>query len=119
MSLRLEQVAFTDDVIRLLAWARNNGYEVTLGEAWRTPEQQKIYVEAGRSKTLKSQHLSRLAVDLNVFKDGRLCGRDQIRPLGEYWERLHPKNRWGGSWRGLVEAGKSTFVDTPHFERLA
>ena len=24
---------------------------------------------------------------------------------------------WGGSWRGLIETGKSTFVDDPHFER--
>jgi hypothetical protein len=29
--------------------------------------------------------------------------------LGAYWESLHPKNRWGGNFKSLV--------DCPHFER--
>ena len=66
---------------------------------------------------MDSQHLKKLAIDLNIFKDGVLCSAEQIRPIGKFWESLSPVNRWGGSWRGLVETGKSSFVDSPHFER--
>lgn len=117
MGLRNEQVAFTDDLVKLLQFARAEGFEVTFGEVWRPLEMQKLYFDQGKSKTMKSSHLNRLAADLNIFKDGRLCNHGEIKPLGQYWESLHPSNRWGGSWRGLVEAGKSKFIDSPHFER--
>lgn len=118
MSKLLEsQMAFLQDVCKLLARIETLGYQVTLGEGWRTMDQQKIYVKTGRSKTLESEHLNRRAIDLNIFKDGRLCTRAEIKPIGDYWESLNPLNRWGGNWRGLVDAGKSKFIDTPHFER--
>lgn len=41
----------------------------------------------------------------------------ELKSLGDWWEALNPKNRWGGNWRGLVDAGKSHFIDCPHFER--
>lgn len=118
MSLRNEQVAFTRDLVKLLQFAEAHEFEITLGEVWRPLEMQKLYVQQGRSKTMKSPHLNRLAADLNVFKAGQLCSAAEIKSLGQYWESLHPYNRWGGSWRGLVEAGKSKFVDSPHFERF-
>jgi len=112
-------MAFTADVIRLLAKALEMGYEVTLGEVLRPIEMQKLYVSRGASKTMDSQHLKKLAIDLNLFFSGRLCTAKEIAPLGKFWESLNEKNRWGGSWRGKVESGQSTFVDGPHFERLA
>lgn len=112
MSLVAEQDKFTRDLVALLHYAHAHGYVVTLGEAWRTPEQQAIYVRTGRSMTPHSQHLKRLAIDLNLFRDGRLlASRDEIEPLGDFWESLDPKNRWGGRFARLV--------DTPHFERNA
>ncbi len=117
MGLRDEQMAFAKDVVKLLIQAEVLGYEVTLGEVQRAVEMQQMYVQAGRSKTMNSMHLKKCAIDLNLFRNGRLCTRDEIRPLGEFWEALHEKNRWGGNWRGLVDAGKSRFVDAPHFER--
>jgi D-alanyl-D-alanine carboxypeptidase len=113
------QHAFAQDVAHLLIQAQERGYTVTLGEAWRTPEQQAIYLKTGRSKVSKSQHMSRLAVDLNLFQDGKLCTREQIKPLGDWWEAISLAHRWGGNWRGLVDAGKSSFVDAPHFEVVA
>lgn len=106
-----EQSAFTKDVMRLIATAFNLGFTVTLGEAWRTQEQQDIYVKTGRSKTRDSNHLSRRAIDLNIFTpDGKLCyDKEILQPLGDYWEALHPNNRWGGNWK--------SFKDMPHFER--
>lgn len=117
MSLVSEQWAFLQDLTKLIVFAQEKGYVLTGGELSRTVEQQEIYMKTGRSKTMNSMHLKRAAIDLNVFKDGKLCTRDQIEPLGDYWESLSPKNRWGGSWRGEVEAGRSKFIDAPHFER--
>ncbi|HQS59971.1 MAG: hypothetical protein B7Y56_03440 [Gallionellales bacterium 35-53-114] len=117
MSMVAQQDAFFADVCLLRAELVRLGYVATLGEASRPIEMQMIYVKTGRSKTMNSEHLKRCAIDLNIFKDGKLCGREEIKPLGIYWESLSPKNRWGGSWRGLIDAGKSSFIDAPHFER--
>ena len=117
MSLLTEQHVFSRHVAQLLEKAFELGFEVSLGEALRPIEMQRIYVQRGSSKTMQSSHLDKLAIDLNLFKNGVLCTAEQIRPLGKWWEGLDPHNRWGGSWRGLVEAKKSSFVDSPHFER--
>ena len=110
MKLLEEQQAFLLDAAKLIIKANDAGFLVTAGELYRTTEQQKIYVETGRSQTFNSMHLKRLAIDLNIFKDGKLCTVSQIEILGAYWESLHPKNRWGGRFK--------TLKDGPHFERL-
>ena len=109
MSLMNEQAAFLLDVCKLIQYATEQGFVVTGGELARTPEQQAIYVKTGRSKTMNSIHLKRCAIDLNFFKDGTcVYNVPMLKPLGDYWESLHPKNQWGGTWR---------FVDVPHFQR--
>lgn len=110
MSLSREQAAFLLDVCKLINYATEQGWMITGGELYRTPEQQEIYLKTGRSKTMASNHLKRCAVDLNFFKDGQLIwDKNQIAPLGAYWESLNEKNRWGGNFKSLV--------DVPHFER--
>ena len=110
MSLNQEQAAFLLDACKLIEFATQNGFLVTGGELGRTPEQQAIYVNTGRSKTLNSIHLKRCAIDLNFFKDGQIIwDKTTLAPLGAFWESLHPKNRWGGNFKSLV--------DCPHFER--
>ena len=115
MKLSIWQRIFTMNIAKLIAYAYANDYELTFGEAKRTREQQLIYVQTGRSHTMNSQHLKRLAVDFNVFIDGN-WNQDwkKIKPLGDYWESLHPKNRWGGDWNN--NEIKDGFIDTPHFE---
>ncbi len=116
--LREEQSAFAEDVSKLLLKILDSGFDVTFGEAERTKEMQEIYFERGSSKTMNSMHLIRCAIDLHIFRDGELIqDRQTLAVVGSYWESLSSQNRWGGSWRGLVESGASTFVDTPHFER--
>jgi len=39
-----------------------------------------------------------------------------MRPLGEYWESLHPDNVWGGDWN-RNNVLDETFYDPYHFER--
>lgn len=110
MSLSREQAAFLLDVCKLINYATEQGWMITGGELYRTPEQQEIYLKTGRSKTMASNHLKRCAVDLNFFRDGQLIwDKNQIAPLGAYWESLNEKNRWGGNFKSLV--------DVPHFER--
>lgn len=113
-----EQNDFLADIAMLIGKAQAMGFQISAGEMWRTPAQQKIYFDTGKSKTMNSKHLDRLAFDLNFFRDGKLISdKATLQPLGYWWESLNPKNRWGGSWRGLVENGKSNFIDCPHFER--
>lgn len=110
MTLSDHQAAFLLDACKLIAFATSQGWKVTGGELYRTVEQQEIHIKAGRSKTMKSKHLKRCAIDLNFFKGGKLCwDKNELAPLGEYWESLNPLNRWGGNFKSLV--------DTPHFER--
>ena len=110
MSLVQAQAEFLLDVGKLIKYATDSGWVVTGGELYRTPEQQEIYLKTGRSKTMASLHLKRCAIDLNFFRDGKLIwDKQQIAPLGAFWERLNPKNRWGGNFKSLV--------DVPHFER--
>ncbi len=109
-TLREEQSAFLLDVCKLIQFAFEQGIELTGGELFRTLEQQKIYYNTGKSKTMHSKHLMRLAIDFNFFKDGELTyKKEDIQPIGEYWESLHPLNSWGGN--GVK------FVDMPHFSR--
>ena len=110
MSLVQDQAEFLLQACKLIQYAAEQGWTVTGGELFRTPEQQEIYLKTGRSKTMASNHLKRCAIDLNFFKDGKLVwDREQLAQLGAYWESLHPKNRWGGNFKSLV--------DCPHFER--
>ena len=115
MSLIREQSIFLMHVCELLKKASELGFAASGGELYRTPEQQALHVKNGRSQTMSSQHLKRLAIDLNFFREGAdgsaelTYNVEDLRPLGAYWESLDPANRWGGSW--------SSFKDTPHFER--
>lgn len=110
MSLSQEQAAFLLDVCKLVPFATSLGFTVTGGELQRTPEQQKIYVQTGKSKTMDSKHLKKLAIDLNFIRDGKLIyDIKELTPIGEYWQSLSPKNSAGMFWK--------SFKDVPHFER--
>jgi len=126
-TLRQKQSRFVRYVGLLIEWADLQGYEMTFGEAWRTPEQAELNAMPGavRQAVIKalrpvlpaladllekhprkgirnSLHSDRLAVDFNLFRGGKLT--QDYKPLGEYWESLAPDCRWGGR-----------FGDPPHF----
>ena len=89
MSLRKKQSEFAKAVGLLIAYAYHQGYELTLGDAW-----------AVRGHIENSFHYKRLAIDLNLFKDGEyLRETEDHRPLGEFWESI------GGSWGGRFRDG--------------
>jgi hypothetical protein len=98
-TLRQKQSRFALGVALLIQHADNLGYAVTLGEAWRTPEQAKWNAAQGIG-TVSSLHIERLAIDLNLFKDGAfLQSTEDHRALGEWWESLGSDYRWGGRFK--------------------
>jgi len=91
--------------------AKVNDFKLTGGELYRTKYQQEKYVAEGKSKTMKSKHLERLAIDFNFFVDGKLTYNvEDVHILGEYWEVLNNKNEAGMFWE---------WKDVPHFQRNA
>lgn len=124
MKLSEKQRIFTRNIGKLILFAYENAFALTFGEVARTIEQQRIYFKSGRSKTMNSRHLDRLAVDFNIFYINALLFTDSkeylvdleiCRVLGDYWESLHPDNVWGGDWNrnGIMD---ETFRDPYHFE---
>ena len=96
MTLSEKQALFAHHVARLIFEAFDRGYTVTFGEAWRHPHTAEINAREGRG-IANSLHSDRLAIDLNLFKDGKyLTSTEDHRELGEWWEEQHPFARWGG-----------------------
>ena len=133
MRLSEKQRIFTKNIGCLITYAYDIlGIELTLGEAHRTQSQillnyfgfrvekggllgVKLVKSRRLSKTLRSLHADRLAIDFNFFVDGELTYSFHItKPLGDYWESLHVKNTWGGDFN--KDGKKNGFIDTPHFQ---
>lgn len=100
MTLREKQSKFVLMIVQLINKATEMGYELTLGDAYRDP---RLHGNIGEKKGYghsKSCHKLRLAIDLNLFKNGKyLEGTEAHRPLGEWWESI------GGSWGGRFNDG--------------
>jgi hypothetical protein len=101
MKLSEHQQAFARDIAMLILLAEKKGYRVTFGDAFRDP---RVHGEYGVKKdgsyaTANSEHKRRLAVDLNLFRDGEYLGNtDDHAELGAIWEALDEHNEWGGRW---------------------
>lgn len=94
MSLSEKQQKFTLMIGKLIEWAEQNGYGLTFGEAYRTPEQAQLNAKSGKG-IANSLHTQRLAVDFNLFVNGQYqTDSAAYKPLGEFWESL------GGAWGG-------------------
>ena len=92
MTLREKQSKFVQMIGELIAYAYENGYELTFGDCYRSSK-----CKQGHPRSL---HRSRLAVDFNLFKDGEyLMSTEDHKPLGEYWESI------GGTWGGRFRDG--------------
>lgn len=109
MTLLQKQQIFSGLVARFLSFINSQGYEVTLGEAWRPPEMAEIYAKEGKG-TADSVHCLRLAIDVNLFKDTEYLTNDtDYKPFGDYWKSLSTSDYeccWGGDF---------TIMDGNHF----
>ena len=86
-------------------------FHITCG--MRTLEDQKALVAAGKSKTLKSRHLTGHAIDVvAVTDDGVSYDMDDMTAVSRKMKaaaaELGIPIEWGGDWK--------SFVDTPHYQ---
>lgn len=105
-TLGQKQRRFTRMLADLINFAYANGYELTVGDAYRDP---RLHGEMGVKKGYghaSSNHKQRLAMDFNLFKDGKfLTGTEDHRPIGEYWESI------GGTWGGRFNDGNHYSIE--------
>lgn len=94
------QRRFARMVPRLIDKAHELGFEVTVGDAFRDP---RVFGKMGERLGYgesNSCHKLRLAIDLNLFKNGEFCSKtEDHKPLGEWWESQ------GGAWGGRFQDG--------------
>jgi hypothetical protein len=83
MSLREQQSKFALMLGKLIVFAYEQGFEITMGDVW---------AKTGHKEN--SAHYRRMAADLNLFKDGKwLSDGTGHDVLHDYWDTL------GGSKR--------------------
>lgn len=100
MTLREKQSKFVRMLADLLEFAHARGYEFTLGDAYRDPRVHGAVGQRVGYSSANSLHKERLAIDLNLFKDGKfLTSTKDHEPLGIYWESI------GGAWGGRFNDG--------------
>lgn len=88
MTLGQKQRRFTRLVGMLIDFAYMKGYELSFGDAWAK--------DGHREGSL---HYDRLAIDLNLFKDGKYLREASSHAfLGKFWKSLDPDATWGGDW---------------------
>ena len=90
-----KQWAFTHAVQLLIAHTDRLGMDLSFGDAYRDP---RVHGRRGSKKSYShrnSLHKSRLAVDFNLFIDGKYQRKAKAYiPLGQYWLSLNPDARW-------------------------
>ena len=99
MTLREKQSKFTHLLARLILFMEGEGFEVTIGETYRSPEEAERLAKLG--KGIKgSLHTKRLAADLHLFDNGKyLMDTESYRIPGTWWENQSTdeiKCCWGG-----------------------
>lgn len=102
MTLREKQSIFANLVAELIFQAQKMGYAVTLGEALRSPEEAARLAKLGTG-IKNSLHIDKLAIDINLFKDGKFLDKteDHLK-LGEWWEEQSFGDiqcKWGGRFK--------------------
>jgi len=98
MTLGQKQRKFARLIGKLIEWVYANGYELTFGDAYRSPSQAAANAAAGTG-IARSLHTQRLAIDLNLFVNGEYqTASEAYAPLGAYWKTLDPECCWGGDF---------------------
>ncbi len=93
--LREKQSKFVKMTALLINYTTFLGYELTFGDA---------YAKSGHKK--HSLHYKRLAIDFNLFKNGRYQRSTKAhKKLGEFWEFI------GGSWGGKFSDGNHYSIE--------
>jgi len=91
----------------------NSPYDFMITCGLRTKEQQKVLVATGKSRTMKSKHLTGDAVDIAVLVNGEVTWdlkyyKEVATHVKKMAKTLGIRITWGGDWSG--------FIDGPHFQ---
>ena len=90
-----KQKQFPPMVAKLILFAYEQGYQMTFGDAF-----------AKTGHKADSNHYVKLAIDLNLFKNGvYLTKTEDHKQLGEFWESI------GGSWGGRFNDGNHYSIE--------
>jgi hypothetical protein len=100
VTLGQKQELFMRLLPRLLDKAHELGLQIRGGDLFRDPRVHgAVGVKMGYGHP-RSGHKNKLAIDLNLFKDGKFLGAtEDHKVLGEWWEKQHPDCRWGGRFQ--------------------
>jgi peptidoglycan L-alanyl-D-glutamate endopeptidase CwlK len=111
----LERLAGIKEPLQTLAKTAitDSPYDFSITNGLRTLEEQKVLVATGKSKTMKSRHLTGDAFDIAVFVDGKLTWdlkyyKAVATHIKKVAAKLGIKITWGGDWK--------SFIDGPHFQ---
>ena len=89
MTLREQQSKFAHMMALLILYAEEIGYEVTMGDCYRDAR-----CKYGHPRSL---HKKRLAVDLNIFKNGKYLqgyrAREAHSKLHDFWDSIGGNER--------------------------
>ena len=103
-----KQRRFTLMAAKLIEHIYASGYQATFGDAYRDP---RVHGPMGAKKlnsysAANSCHKLRLAVDLQIFKDGiYLTSTEDYTFAGKYWESI------GGTWGGRFNDGNHFSIE--------
>lgn len=103
-----KQRRFTLMAAKLIEHIYASGYQATFGDAYRDP---RVHGQMGAKKVnsysaANSCHKLRLAVDLQLFKDGvYLTSTEDYTFAGKYWESI------GGTWGGRFNDGNHFSIE--------
>jgi len=92
-TLKERRIKFTSLVPSLIERAIEMGYDPAIAYVKRCQD-----CPVGLKNSL---HKDCCAIDLDLYdKDGEyITDGEAHRPIGAYWESLHPQCRWGGRFR--------------------
>jgi len=100
MKLGKKQELFSRLLPGLMLKAFELGFEIRGGDWFRDP---RVHGHHGVKKgygRAKSNHKLKLAIDLNLMKNGKMIRSTAgHRELGEWWEKQHELCRWGGRFQ--------------------
>lgn len=99
-TLGQKQRRFASMTVKLLSYILDSGYEFTYGDAFRDPRVHGAFGARVAYSGSHSLHKLKLALDINLFKDGVYLIETQDHKLfGEFWESI------GGTWGGRFNDG--------------
>ena len=108
MRLGEKQELFSRLMAEHVVWLYERGYKVRSGD---------YFASSGHREG--SMHYSKLAADLNLFKDGDYLSQTMDHEeSGTKWESRHELCRWGGNWDKDTHPGEPGEDDGNHYSLM-